>query len=120
MAFECNEPGCAYHASSRAALAQHKRTRHPGAKASAGKMRYTLQKAKNRFTSGRSFARSLTAPSGLWRLPKNALAEIGRSLTGKKGTLQQQIRAAGNNVRNLTRNLGGRGGARKTRRGNRK
>lgn len=118
MAFECEEPGCTYHASSRSALAAHKRTRHPGAARSAGQTRHNLKKAKQRVNNGRTFGRSiLSGTSRLWTLPKDVLGEIASSLTGKKGSFKQQMRAAGNNVTRLTRNLSGRrGGARRTRR----
>lgn len=117
MAFECTQPGCTYHASSRAALAAHKRARHPGAARSAGRTRYNLGKARERLSNGRSFGSAiLSGKSRLWALPKNVLSVVAASLTGKKGSFRQQMTAAANNVRNLTRNLSRMGGGRRTRR----
>jgi hypothetical protein len=118
MPFECDQPGCAYHGSSRTALAAHKRTRHPGAARSAAHTRYTLGKARERVNNGRRFGSAiLSGKSRLWTLPNDIFGEISSSLTGKKGSFKQQMNAARKNVSNLARNLAGtRGGGGRTRR----
>jgi len=120
MAFECKEPGCGYHASSRAQLGAHTRSRHPGAGKSAARTRYNLGKARERLNSGRSFGRALSGTSRLWKLPAEIIGEIAGSLTGKKGSFKQQMAAASENVRRLTADVTGmkmKGGARRRRKG---
>ena len=93
------------------------RTRHPGAARSAGRTRYNLGKARKRLGNGRSLARSRTlGPSRLRSLAAGPLSTVGEFLTGKKGTLEQQVKATGNNVRKLSGNLSLMRGARRTRR----
>ena len=113
MPFACDQPGCTYSASSRIALAAHKRTRHPGAARSAGQTRHNLAKARQRVNNGRSFGSAiLSGKSRLWTLPNDIFGEIASSLTGKKGSFKQQMRAARNNVSRLARNLTRTGGGR--------
>ena len=107
MAFECKEPGCGYHASSRAQLGAHTRSRHPGAGKSAARTRYNLGKARERLNSGRSFGRALSGTSRLWKLPADVIGEIAGSLTGKKGSFKQQMKAASENVKKLTADVTG-------------
>jgi len=114
MPFECDHPGCTYHASSKVQLVAHKRS-HPGA-SPRGKR---LHNARTRKANVGSYANSLGSVSRLWKLPKNVLDSVGRFLSGKKGTLRSQVNAAGKNVRNVMKNMTVRrkhGGARSTRR----
>ena len=97
-------PKCSYRAGSKEMLAAHMRTQH--AKGSLSP-RTRLRTARTRRNNARGFANSLKSPSALWKLPTDVLRSIGQSLTGKRGTLKQQVKAAGDNVRNLLRNMTG-------------
>lgn len=97
-------PKCSHTVGSKVMLAAHMRTQHPKGSLSP---RTRFRGAKTRRNNARAFANTLKSPSALWKLPTNVLRSIGQSLTGKRGTLGQQVKAAGDNVRSMLRNMTG-------------